>query len=143
MPYDYLDDQVTADITFRAWGRDLEELFRAAADATVNAMVEEVGSIRRAVVKHVTIEAEELDMLLLRFLDELIFYKDAHSLILRATAVRVEAAASHYHLDGELAGETIDPMRHDLVGDVKAVTLAGLCVQRTEAGWRAQVTLDV
>ncbi|MBD0304867.1 MAG: archease, partial [Tolypothrix sp. T3-bin4] len=33
MPYEFLDDVATADIAFRAWGKDLEELFIAAGDA--------------------------------------------------------------------------------------------------------------
>jgi SHS2 domain-containing protein len=144
MPYEYLDDEVTADVTFRAWGSDLVELFVAAADATANAMVDSLGSIRATTTKRVAVEAEALDMLLLRFLDELLFHKDAEGLILRAGAIRIDASATdRCHLTGELAGEPIDPQRHELIGDVKAVTLAGLRVERTQTGWLAQVTLDV
>jgi SHS2 domain-containing protein len=144
MPYEYLDDEVTADVTFRAWGADLAELFGAAADATANAMVEPLGAIRPLTTKRVEVEAEGLDLLLLRFLDELIFHKDAEGLILRAgTACISELAADRFRLAGELAGEPIDPQRHELMGDVKAVTLAGLRVERTGTGWLAQVTLDV
>jgi SHS2 domain-containing protein len=144
MPYEYLDDQVTADVTFRAWGGDLAELFAAAADATANAMVNSLGSIRTTTTRSVDVEAEALDMLLLRFLDELIFHKDAEGLILRAGAIRIEESATdRCRLAGELAGEPIDPQRHELMGDVKAVTLVGLRVERTQTGWVAQVTLDV
>ena len=37
----------------------------------------------------------------------------------------------------ELEGERIDPARHEQVADVKAVTLHGLRVERTEVGWQA------
>jgi SHS2 domain-containing protein len=94
MPYEYLDDQVTADVTFRAWGNDLVELFVAAADATANVMVDSLGSICATTTKRVDVEAEALDMLLLRFLDELIFHKDAAGLILRAGAIRIDASAA-------------------------------------------------
>lgn len=142
--YKYLDDQVTADVTFAAWGRSLEELFASAADATVNVMIGSLDSIRTCVRRSIVVEAGELDMLLLRFLNELVFLKDAESLILRVAAVRVEKRlAKGYCVQAELVGEEIDRARHELVGDVKAVTLAGLRIEPTATGWRAQVTLDV
>jgi SHS2 domain-containing protein len=48
-----------------------------------------------------------------------------------------------YALQAELVGEPIDPHRHELLADVKAVTLHGLCVERVDSAWRAEVTLDV
>ena len=41
MPYEFVDELTVADIAFRAWGHDVEETFVAAADAVMNAMVEE------------------------------------------------------------------------------------------------------
>ena len=143
MPYEYLEDSVTSDVTFRAWGRDLDELFTAAADATTNVMVGAVESISPTVTKPASVNAEELDLLLLRFLEELIFHKDAEGLILRATAVRVEAANDGHQVHAQLCGEPIDPNKHELLADVKAVTVHGLRVERSNSGWHAQVTLDV
>jgi len=45
MPYDYLEDIGTADIAFEATGRDLPELFTAAADATMNVMIDNLEAI--------------------------------------------------------------------------------------------------
>src|SRR5438477_10398201 len=45
MPYKYLEDVGTPDIAFEATGRDLPELFRDAADATTNAMIDSLNSI--------------------------------------------------------------------------------------------------
>ena len=42
MPYEYLEDVATADIAFRAWEPTLEGVFVAAADATMNVMVEDL-----------------------------------------------------------------------------------------------------
>ena len=61
--------------------------------------------------------------------------------LLRATRVAVDAA--HPRLDAVLAGERIDPERHELLADVKAVTFHDLRVERTATGWDAHVTLDV
>jgi len=145
MPWEYIEDGVTSDVTFRAWGQDLDELFSAAAEATASAMVEDAATTVAALrTVPVRAEASGLDLLLLRFLEELIFEKDARGLILRAREVRVDGDdAQGWTLQATLVGEPIDPARHALAGDVKAVTLYGLRVERDGAVWRAQVTLDV
>ncbi len=143
MPYDYLEDAVTSDVTFRAWGRDLDDLFRACADATTNVMVASLETIEPIVTRAVCVSSEALDLLLLRYLDELIFYKDTEGLLLRATAVQVEPHLDMPRITARLCGERLDPAKHALVADVKAVTLHGLRVERTGQEWQAQVTLDV
>jgi SHS2 domain-containing protein len=39
-------------------------------------------------------------------------------------------------------GETIDPSRHELLVDVKAVTLHRFRVEKASRGWEATVILD-
>jgi SHS2 domain-containing protein len=143
MPYEYLAHGVTSDVTFRTTGHDLDALFAAAADATTNLMVNRLESIAPAVTIPVTVYAEELDLLLLRFLDELVFHKDAERLLLRATDVHVTLESGACRVGAVLTGETIDPAKHELEADIKAVTLHGLYVRRLGAGWQAEVTLDV
>ena len=143
MPYEYLEESVTSDVTFRAWGHDLNELFMAAADATTNVMVQPLDAVRPLRAIPVSVTADALDLLLLRFLEELIYRKDVEGLLLRAADVHVEHGASGAHATAELRGEPLDPARHDLRADVKAVTLYGLRVEPTPAGWEAEVTLDV
>ncbi len=45
MPYKFLEEIGTADIAFEAVGRDLPELFRDAADATMNVMIDNLDAI--------------------------------------------------------------------------------------------------
>ena len=81
------------------------------------------------------------DAHLVAFLDELIYRKDVEELLLRATEVHVDAA--DHRVQAVLVGERIEPERHELVADVKGVTLHDLRVERAETGWHAYVTLDV
>ena len=143
MPFEFLDDAVTSDVTFHAWGASLEEVFAAAADATLHAMVRALDAVRPIETARVSVASDALDLLLKRFLDDLIYRKDTDGLLLRATEVRVENAGGRHRAVVDLAGERIDPRRHDLVADVKAVTLHDLRVERTGTGWDAHVTLDV
>lgn len=143
MPYEFVEDGVTSDVTFRAWGDSLDELFTCAAEATMNAMVSSLDSIRPRTTVAFAVTDEQLDLLLMRFLEELIFHKDAERLLLRPKTVRIESGDGEYRANGELHGEEIEAERHDLVADVKAVTLHRLRVEQTERGWEAEATLDV
>jgi SHS2 domain-containing protein len=84
----------------------------------------------------------DLELLLLRFLNELVFLRDARGLLLRARELHIETNGEA-RLAGELRGEPIDRARHHLETDVKAATAHGLRVERAGRGWRASVTLDV
>ena len=143
MPYHYLEEIATADIAFEAWGKDLEEVFTAAADATMNVMVEELGSIRPLQRRELKLENEALDMLLFDFLQEFIYYKDAEKLLLRTGRIEIKGKDKRYLLEGIGVGEEIDPGRHRLRVDVKAVTLHRFSLEKTDQGWQATIILDI
>jgi SHS2 domain-containing protein len=142
-PYRYLEEIATADVAFEARGATLEEMFLAAADATLNTMVEEIGTVAPRERRAFSLAADALDLLLFELLQELVYLKDAERLLLRVRDLRIEETGAGYRLHAEAYGETIDPGRHPLLADVKAVTLHRLVVERTPDGWRAVVVLDV
>lgn len=142
-PYRYLEEVATADVAFEAWGATREETFLAAADATLNTMVEDIGTVAPRVHRQISISADALDLLLFELLQELVYQKDAGRLLLRVRDLRIEETVDAYRLRAEGWGETIDPDRHGLLADVKAVTLHRLLVEKTTDGWRAIVVLDV
>jgi SHS2 domain-containing protein len=142
-PYRYLEEIATADVAFEAWGATPEDTFLAAADATLNTMVEDIGTVAPLERRVFSLAADSLDLLLFELLQELVYHKDAERLLLRVRDLRIEEAGSRYRLHAEAIGETIDPARHPLLADVKAVTLHRLVVEKTPDGWRAVVVLDV
>ena len=143
MSYTYLDEIAIADIAFRAAGGTEEEVFTAAAEATVNVMVEDLGTIRDRTRVPLALENDSLDLLLFDFLNEFVYLKDAKGLLMRVGSIRIGKRDSRFTLAGELYGEAIDPLRHPLRGDVKAVTLHRFDLHRTGDGWEATVVLDV
>jgi SHS2 domain-containing protein len=143
MPYEFVDELTVADIAFRAWGRDVEETFVAAADAVLNAMVEDLETIQPQETRVLNVEHEALDLLLFNFLQELVYYKDAEQLLLRVQQLRIADDGQPYTLQATAAGERIDPERHHMQVDVKAVTLHRFALTQTEAGWEAAVVLDI
>ncbi|KAF0220476.1 MAG: hypothetical protein FD174_1130 [Geobacteraceae bacterium] len=143
MPYRYLEDIALADAAFEAWGTTVEEMFIAAADATMNVMVEELATIHRDREIRLEVEHDALDILLFKFLNELIFYKDAERLLLRVESVTITRHPSLFTLHSVACGEELNPARHALSADVKAVTLHRFKVEQTEEGWKATVILDI
>lgn len=143
MPYRYLDEIATADVAFEATGKDLEEVFASAAAATTHVMIEEPERIERKQKVGVRLSNEEADMLLFDFLGELVYYKDAKKLLLLVDEIRITEGDSGYSLEATLSGEELDPEKHPLGADIKAVTLHMFSLERTDNGWRATVILDI
>ena len=143
MPYRYLPDIATADVAFEAWADTPEELFVAAAEATMNVMVGDLSAIAGCEERAIRAEEAELDMLLFQLLQELIFFKDAEQLLLRIKEIGIRRLEDRFTLEAIACGEILDPSRHDLVVDVKAVTLHRFRVEQTAQGWQATVILDI
>ncbi len=143
MPYKFLEDISIADVAFEAQGKTLEELFTEAALAVTNTMVEDVRTIEQRISKSIELTAENVEMLLFHFLQELIFYKDAELLLFSKFDLAIEQKDSTWHLHAKAYGEAISPGRQDLLVDVKAVSLHNFKVEETSRGWRATVIVDV
>ena len=143
MPYHYLEEIGTADIAFEATGRDLPELFVAAADATMNVMIDNLDAIEPRETRQIELSNDQIDMLLFDFLQELIHFKDAKRLLLRACETQIDRKDEVYFLKSKVAGEQLDDTRHQQRADVKAVTLHGFSVEKHDGGWKAKVLLDI
>jgi SHS2 domain-containing protein len=145
MSFEYRGDIAHADIAFDAWGSSLEDLFREAAQATLQVMVEDLTAVLPVVTLEVSLVQDGEEMLLFDFLNELIFYKDARRLILLPARLKIEKLADGkgYALQGTLQGEEIEAGRHRVNTDVKAVTMLRFSVTQVADGWRATVVLDV
>ena len=85
------------------------------------------------------IDGTDREYLLFDWLRELLYRFDSRHLLLGRFAVRVTAAG----LDGEAWGEPLDPARHALAHEVKAITYHGLKVEQTADGWLAEVIVDI
>jgi SHS2 domain-containing protein len=143
MPYRYLEDIAIADIAFEAWGETPEEMMTAAWDATLHVMVRNCDAVADRERRKFRVADAEMDMLLFQALQELVYFKDAENLLLRIRKILLERREGVWTADVETAGETIDPAKHDLAVDVKAVTLYRFRVWQFDGAWRATVVVDV
>jgi SHS2 domain-containing protein len=106
-------------------------------------MVRDPKNIKPKTKKIIKKTAPDIGKLLFDFLDELIFLKDAEQMFFSEFNVKISGKEGNYALAVEAKGERIDPKRHDIVIDAKAVTMHKFEVKKTTSGWRAQVIIDV
>jgi len=137
MPFRILEH--TADIGFEAFGTSREEVFSNAARALFHIIVDlNTAQPREAVPLQV--EGADLPDLLVNWLSELLYLQDTEGWLFRDFEI-------HSLRDQSLAavarGEKLDPARHQLKLLVKAITYHQLSLERTSAGWRARVYVDI
>jgi SHS2 domain-containing protein len=143
MPFRYLEDVATADVAFEATGVTVEEMFLAAAEATIGVMLENSEDIKGTDEISFRLEEQELEMLLFDFLQEIIYHKDARQMLLLVDSVDIDMESSPLRLSVHARGEALDSQRQRLLTDVKAVTLHRFGIHKDERGWTATVVLDV
>ena len=129
----------TADVGIEVEADSLEELFAGAAEAMFCLMVDTRG-VRRTVERVVRLEASDLDELMFRWLNELIFFVSAESLVFSGFDVGLVRADG---LEAVVSGEPIDQSRHELKIEVKAATYHELKVEERDGAWAARVIFDV
>jgi SHS2 domain-containing protein len=116
--------------------------FAASGEALLAATVERPQAVEPKHARTLRLRDGDRELLLLRFLNELIYLRDAEGLVLRPTRIDLREDGA-FELVAELAGETLDPARHGLACDVKAATAHALALRRAGEAWQASVTLDV
>ncbi len=141
MPYRFLEDIATGDAAFEAEGRTLEELFREAAVATFEVMVDTKG-VEPRITREVELKNEAVDGLLFDWLSELVYLKDAEAVLFSKFNVNIKKNDA-YELRTNASGENINQQKHILRSDVKAITYHMFEAKKTEENWTAMVILDI
>lgn len=143
MPFRYLEEIAIADAAFEATGETPEEMFLAAADATLGVMIEDTSSIPHGKEVTFRMEQENLEMLLFDFLQELIYNKDARGLLLSVSFVEIDFSSASIGLTAKAWCAPLYQLRHLMLRDVKAVTFHMFEVRQDKGGWSATVVLDI
>lgn len=141
MSYRFVEDVAIADVAFEATGKTLEDMFESAALAVTNTMVKDLDSVRHKVTKIISVKADSIEMLLFNFLQEIIFHKDANLLLFSRFDINIDD--KKLSLRAKASGEKLDMKKHELLVDVKAVSLHNYKVEKTKGAWKANVILDI
>ncbi len=137
-PYRVLDH--TADIGLEVHGQTLKKLFENAA-AGFYALLVKGDDVHARHTVELSIRAHDTEALLVRFLQELNYLYQTQRLVASRVEVQdLEERALH----ALVGGETLDPQRHTVLRDIKAVTYHGLTLKKIrKKSWKATVLFDV
>lgn len=131
--------QHDADIGVRGVGPTLAQAFEQAALA-MTAVMTDPGKVRPRSSVTVRCEAPSADILLLDWLNALVFEMATRGLVFGAFEVSLEDG----RLRAKASGEPVSRDRHRPVVEIKGATLTELKVEQDAGGaWRAQCVVDV
>lgn len=128
-----------ADLGVRGAGNTLSQAFEQAALALAAAVVDPT-TIRAAETTNISCEAPDAELLLVDWLNALIYEMATH----HRCFARFEVETDGRRLLGRAVGEPFDPARHAAGTEPKGATYTALCVRRKGDGtWVAQCVVDV
>jgi SHS2 domain-containing protein len=143
MGFKFLNDISISDIAFEADSGTLEGLFKSAADALVNSMIRNYKDIKQVKTVEFTLRESNLESLFVAFLEKLIFYKDVEGLVFNGFKLVIKETDGEWVVSCKAKGEKLNAKKHELIVDVKAVTMHLLEVEKKGNGWHAQAVLDI
>ena len=129
----------TADIGIRAWGSELAQVFEEIAKALFSVVVE-LNTVSARQKMEVTLRADSDGNLLLAWLKELLFiFETKHLLFSNFKILNLKSGV----LTAEISGEPVNPAKHLLGREVKAITLHQFKLIREKSRYLAEVILDI
>ncbi len=129
----------TADLGLRVTAPDLNALFTEAAVGLFAMMTDDISTIRPNLSAAFDIPGTDREYLLFDWLRGLLLYADEN----RVLFSRFDVTVTDTGLSATAHGESLDPARHQLAREVKAITYHGLRVEETADGWLAEVIVDI
>jgi SHS2 domain-containing protein len=139
MKYEYFEH--TADVKFKAHGKNLEEAFSNAALAMFNVMFEH-DKVKENLRKNISVNGKDLKSLLYNYLEELLFLLDSeHFLLSGVERVKIDRMGDRYVLTSMVVGDKAG--NYETAGDVKAVTYNEMEIKEDPSGCYVQVVLDI
>lgn len=127
-----------ADIGVRGHGPTLAAAFEQAALA-LTAVLTDPRQVRAHQCVQITCEAPDDELLLVDWLNALVYEMDVRRLLFGRFAVRL----ADHRLEAEAWGEPVDVRTHQPAVEVKGATLTALRVAPEAGGWVAQCVVDV
>jgi len=133
--YEFLEH--TADVLFRAYGNNLNELFENSAEALESVMID-LSNIALKDIKHIKLSSDTYENLLFDWLSTILILFDVEYFAIRQFNVNIKETS----LTADCSGEKIDTRKHKLKVEVKAVTYHELEIAQDDV-YHVNVTLDV
>jgi len=136
IPYKFIDD-LTSDVMFEAYGKNLEEVFTNSALAMFEVICD-IDKVEPKDKKTLQVKGKDESELLYQFLSELIALVDVEEMFFSKFKIK---EIKNKHLIAECYGESMTPEKGNTV--VKAVLYYGFKLEKTKQGYVARVACDI
>jgi SHS2 domain-containing protein len=136
MKYKFIDD-ITSDVMFEAYGKDLKELFQNSAEALFSVICK-IKDVKTKEKEEFVIKANNLEELMINWLQALIAIVDTEQKFFSKFEIE---EIDEKHVKAKLYGEPIKPELGETV--VKAVTMYKYKLEKTDKGYKVRVSLDI
>lgn len=131
------------DFAFEVEADSFSTLLSGAGTATTSAMID-LETLEPSQSVSFEVSEENNEALLFEFLDEILYQKDAKYMLFKTFDVEILSQDGMKQAKCVASGEKINPEKHVLKTDVKAITMHELVVeQRDEHTWYCQVIIDL
>ena len=128
-----------SDVGIEAEAASIEEAFALAAEGLMSVIVD-LPTVTPRESRRIRLPGSDDERLLVRWLGEVLYLYDGMGFVPRRFGI---TELSDEGLTADVTGEPLDPARHALKLDVKAVTYHGVAVRRSAAGNYVRVYLDI
>ncbi len=129
----------TADIGIIAYGADIKQVFANAALGLFNLMAD-LDNLREDVKREIEISAEDIEVLLVEWLNELIYISEVEHIIFKKFDIN---ELSNTKLKATCLGEKIKPGQHRLKREIKAATYHMLQLNKEDGSYKVQIIFDI
>ena len=123
--YEYFE--ATADIGFKAYGKNLNEAFENASIAMFNIITDTSGVEPKNKISF-EITSEDEVALLYDYLEELLFHHEVDFMLFSEFHVEIDEGL---HLKATIKGEEINWDKHERKTEIKAITFHKMAVEKT------------
>jgi SHS2 domain-containing protein len=134
--FQFIDHTADAGILVKA--PTLEGMFETAA-LGFSELITRVDSLNCLIQRQFRLQEDDIETLLVSWLQELLYLLDTEGLIFGRFQVNLKDLA----LEATAWGEVFDPEIHTMKTEIKAVTYHLLEVVEDDQGWKGQVIFDI
>ena len=136
-PFEIIDH--TADIGIIAYGTDIKQIFANAALGLFSLMAE-LDDIKEDAQRDLVLSAEDEEVLLVEWLNELIYIFDVEHIVFKRFEID---KLSGNQIKARCFGQKIKPGQHKLKREIKAATYHMLRISKTNSNYEVQVIFDI
>lgn len=126
----------TGDIKFKAYGKNLDEMFENCVLALSSAFSRSL-KIKSSKKKEISVSGKDYESLLYNLIDEIIYLFDAENFVVSKAKIKLK----EFKINATLFGD--DAFKYQSLDAIKAPTYAEMYVKQKGKEWECQTVLDV